>query len=190
MRNIRKLCMQVLKSLKKYFSSLLSHISFYSSSQKGFTLVEFLLVMSIFVVMTGIATVNLFSFQRESQLNATFNTFVADIKNQQTKAMSGDTAGEGVVQNYGIIFDAANFRYILFGGTYSATNSANFAVTIPNTIQISTTLPNSQLIFSRGSGEVSGYSSTSASITLRDTATNDQRIIQLNRYGVITSVTN
>lgn len=174
----------------RYFSSFIFHFSSKSQLQKGFTLVEFLLVMSIFAVLTGIATVNLFSFQRESQLNATFNTFVADLKNQQMKSMSGDTVGGANVENYGITFDPSNYRYILFRGTYSSSNIANFNVAVPNTVQITTTFPNSQVIFLKGSGEVSGYTtSNSATITMQDTSTNDQRVIQLNRFGVITGVT-
>jgi prepilin-type N-terminal cleavage/methylation domain-containing protein len=98
------------------------------SAQKGFTLVEFLLVMAIFAVLAGIATVNLFTFQRQSQLNASLDIFIADLKEQQMKAMSGDAAGESTVENYGINFDSANYRYVLFKGTYSAANAANFAI--------------------------------------------------------------
>ena len=168
----------------RYFSHLISHFS----PQKGFTLIEFLLVMSIFSVLAGIATVNLFSFQNKSQLNTVFNTFVADLRDQQAKAMSGDTNGTGVIDNYGIRFDAANFRYTLYKGTYSATDSANFSVSYPNTLQITTTFPSSQVNFAKGSGEVVSYASTSATITLRDTMTNSQKVIQLNRYGVISSI--
>jgi prepilin-type N-terminal cleavage/methylation domain-containing protein len=157
-------------------------------NEKGFTLVEFLLVMSIFVTLVGIATVNLFNFQRQSQLNATLNVFMADMKDQQMKAMSGDASGESTVEDYGINFDPANFRYILFKGTYSATDAANFAVDVPETVEVTTTFPNSQLIFQKGSGEIPSYSSASARITLRDTANNDQRVLQLNKYGVVTSI--
>lgn len=156
--------------------------------QKGFTLVEFLLVMSIFAVMAGIATVNLFSFQHKSQLNATLNTFTADMKEQQTKAMSGDSGGNTTVENYGINFDPSNHRYVLFRNTYSSSNSANFVVSVPQSLQITTTFPNSQLVFQKGSGEINGYSSSSATITLLDTMNNDQRVLRLNKYGVITSI--
>jgi prepilin-type N-terminal cleavage/methylation domain-containing protein len=179
-----------MKKLINVWSRIKPNLQLPQSAQRGFTLVEFLLVMSIFAVMTGIATVNLFSFQRESQLNATFNTFVADLKNQQMKAMSGDTGGASTLENYGINLDPSNYQYILFSGTYSAANAANFAVSVPNTVQVTTTFPNSQVIFQKGSGDVSGYTSATSTITLRDTATNEQRVIQLNRYGVITGVTN
>lgn len=158
------------------------------SSSRGFTLVEFLLVMSIFAVLAGIATVNLLSFQRQSQLNATVNTFIADLKEQQMKAMSGDTSGEASMENYGVNLDAANFQYILFKGSYSAADTTNFAVAVPRSVNISTTFPNAQISFEKGSGEIVGYASNSATITLQDSSNSDQKVIRLNRYGVITGV--
>ncbi len=161
---------------------------FNHSNQKGFTLVEFLLVMSIFAVLASIATVNLFSFQNKSQLNSTFNTFVADLKDQQAKAMTGDTSGTGVIDNYGIRFDSTNHRYILYKGTYVASASANFAVTYQNTLTITIASASSSITFAKGSGEVTNYASTSAIITVRDSMTNEQKVIRLNRYGVISSI--
>lgn len=160
----------------------------YATFQKGFTLIELILVMSIFAVLAGIATVNLFSFQHKAQLDSTLNMFIADLKGQQTKAMAGYANGEANVENYGINFDSSNYRYVLFKGTYSSSNTANFSVSYPNSIQITTTFPNSQLIFTKGSGELSGYATASATVTLQDTQNNEQKTIQFNRYGVITSV--
>ncbi len=156
--------------------------------QRGFTLIEFLLVMSIFATLAGIATVSLFRFQNESQLNSTLNTFMADLKDQQAKAMSGDTSGTTTADNYGIQFDSANHRYILYKGTYVATASANFAVSYPNTLTITTASASSSITFTKGSGEVTNYASTSAVITIHDSMNNDQKVLRLNRYGVISSM--
>lgn len=171
-------------TFKKYFSPRTSYLS----PEQGFTLIELMLVMAIFVVLTGIATVNLFSFQHKSQISATLNTFIADMKNQQIKAMAGDTNGDTTVDNYGITFDSGNYQYVLFKGTYSVSNANNFVVSVPNTIQLTTTSANSQIIFAKGSGEVNGLSSGVTTITLRDTVSNEQKVIQLNRYGVITEI--
>jgi prepilin-type N-terminal cleavage/methylation domain-containing protein len=187
MRNI----LNLYKHLRNYLSSFISHFSSQkgvTSVQSGFTLVEFLLVMSIFSVLAAIGTVNLTSFQRQSQLNSSVNVLMADVKAQQIKAMSGDTAGGPTVENYGISFDPTNFRYILFRGTYSAVNAANFAVSVPQTVEVTSTFPNGQLIFQKGSGEISGYASASAIVTLRDTMTSDRRVLQFNKYGVIANI--
>lgn len=153
---------------------------------RGFTVIEFLLVSAIFAVLVALTTVNLFSFQHKSQITGTLETFITDAKEMQTKAMSGDTEGRASNSSYGI--NMASTRYILFHGTYSSSESTNFSVTLPNTIQVSTTFPNSQLIFQGGSGEIIGYASTSASVTLRDIVTNEQKVLQFNRYGVVTAI--
>jgi len=156
------------------------------NAQEGFTVIEMLLVMAIFAVLVALGTVNLFSFQHTSQITTSVNSFIADIKEQQTKAMVGDTEGRTANANYGLNF--ATTRYTLYHGTFSSTDSANFVVTLPNTLQVTTTFPNSQLVFEAGTGDIVGYASTSASITLRDTVTAAQKVLNLNRYGVITSV--
>lgn len=166
-------------------------MSFFSSknlqnAQQGFTVIEFLLVAAIFAVLTALTTVNLYKFQHNSQVTTSLNSFIADIKEQQTKAMVGDTEGRTGNSTYGINFSTT--KYILFHGTFSSTDSANFTITLPNTLNVTTTFPNSQLVFAGGTGEIVGYASNSASVTLKDTGTNSQKVIQFNKYGIINSV--
>ena len=153
---------------------------------RGFTVIEFLLVSAIFAVLVALTTVNLFSFQHKSQITGTVEAFITDAKEMQTKAMSGDTEGRSSNSTYGI--NMASTRYILYHGTYSSSEPTNFSVTLPNTIQVTTTFPNSQIVFQGGSGEIVGYASTSASVTLRDTVTSEQKVLQFNRYGVVTAI--
>lgn len=166
------------KILIAHFSPLIS--------QKGFTVIEIMLVMAIAAVLVGLATVSLFNFQHKANLTATTDTFIADLKDQQTKAMSGATEGQTINNTYGI--NLASNRYILFRGTYSSTASANFTINLPDTVQVTTTFPNSQIIFEKGSGEIYGYASNSASVTFQDRNSSEQKVIQLNKYGVITSI--
>lgn len=154
--------------------------------QNGFTAIEMLLVTAIFAVLVALTSVNLYSFQHKTQSNMSLNTFIADIKQQQTKAMVGDTEGRNSNSTYGINFATTN--YVLFHGTFSSTDSANFTVVLPNTLQVSTTFPNSQLIFAAGTGEIVGYASNSATVTLRDISNNSQRVMNFNKYGIITNV--
>ena len=154
--------------------------------QKGFTVIEFLLVCAIFAILIALTTANLYSFLHNNQTSTTINSLIADIKEQQTKAMVGDTEGRTGNSTYGINF--ATTKYILFHDTFSSTNSANFTITLPNIEQVTTTFPNSQLVFDKGTGMIVGYASASASITLKDIATNKQKIINFNKYGIITSV--
>jgi hypothetical protein len=102
--------------------------------------------------------------------------------------MNGSTEGRATADNYGVYF--MSDRYILFhGASYSESESTNFTVNLPSDIQIqSTTLPSNTLLFSALSGEMLGYSESANSITLRLINTNQQSVITLNRYGVVTSI--
>jgi len=153
------------------------------SLQEGYSLVEITLVGALIALLLSLVTLNLFQFQHTSQLSATVNTFVADYKEQQIKAMYGDTNGTGSLSNYGIYFGGSS--YTEFQNTYG---TSNFPVNLPTGIQISTTAPNSQILFLKGSGEISGFTSGENTIVLKDTAAGTQKTITLNRYGVVTSV--
>lgn len=154
-----------------------------SSLQRGFSLVEITIVISIVALLLGLSTLNLFQFQHSSQLNATVSSFLADYKGQQIKAMTGDTSGIGSLSNYGIYFGTSS--YTEFQNTYG---TANFVINLPSGTQLSTTFPSSQILFLKGSGMVSSFTSGKNTITIKDTANNTQKTITINQYGVVTSV--
>lgn len=155
----------------------------YSTLESGFSLVEITLVISVVAVLLGVATMNLFQYQHTSQLSSSVSSFLADYKEQQIKAMIGDTSGTGSLSNYGIYFTSAS--YTEFQNTYG---NANFSISLPSGLQFTTTLPGSQIIFLKGSGEVSGYTAGQNTIVIKDTVNTTQKTITLNRYGVVTSV--
>ena len=164
--------------MKKYFSFLISHFSF----QKGFTLIELIIVMAIFATLVGISTISLLNVKHKSTLNTVVNTFLADLKEQQIKAMVGDTEGSGVVYNYGIHFETST--YTLFHGTYSSGGTGNFVVPLTDTVQFNSFSQGNSIIFAKGSGEASGMTT----ITLIDTVDNNQKTITVNQYGVVTGI--
>ena len=166
----------------KFFRRIES-LSFNASLQAGYSLVEITLVGAFIALLLSLVTLNLFQFQHSSQLSATVNTFVADYKEQQIKAMYGDTNGTGSLSNYGVYFGSSS--YTEFQNTYG---TSNFSVSLPTGIQISTTSPNSQILFFKGSGEISGFTSGKNTIILKDTVAGTQKTITFNRYGVVTSV--
>jgi prepilin-type N-terminal cleavage/methylation domain-containing protein len=151
--------------------------------RNGFTLVELLLVMAIFAVLSGIATINLANVQHKSQLSSTVTALIADVRSQQVESMVGDGQGTGAATNYGIRFSSTS--YTLYRTTYG---TSNFVVTLPTNLQLTFASASSDLVFLKGSGEIPGYSSASAVLTIKDTADNSQKIVKLNRFGVITSV--
>lgn len=157
-------------------------------SQKGFTFIELIVVIGIMTTLLGIATTNLLGAQNSASLNTTVDTLISDIRNQQLKALTTDTQGRATTDNYGVYFETDN--YVLFHGSiYSPADPSNYKIDYGNQIQASNiSFPNSEIIFSKGNGEISGYTSGSNTITLLNTSTNQQKTIQFNQLGVITGI--
>jgi len=156
------------------------------SNGKGFSLVELLLTMSVIAILIGISTMNFTGIQHKTTLAATVDGLVANLSQQQIKAMVGDTEGRQVLDNYGVYFGATS--YTLFNDIYYSTGSANFSENLPASQQVTSTFSNSQIIFQKGSGEILNYDPLQSSISVQDLTSGEQKIIQFNRYGVITSI--
>lgn len=152
------------------------------SKHKGFTILELLVTMGIFAVLTSLATINLLGAQHIASIDTTVSTLIADLKQQQIKAMTGDTEGRTAGDQYGIHFETN--KYVLFHGTYNSTDNSNFPVSLDGTLSFTNISDGGNIIFSQGSGESSGLST----ITLKDTATNKQKVFSINIYGVVTDV--
>lgn len=151
----------------------------YALQPSGFTLPEVVIVIGIMLTMLGIGTLALVRAQNQNYLSSTLDSFIADLREQQIKAMVGETEGSGSAASYGIHFEGTS--YTLFRGSYG---TGNLVVTLPPTVQITTTFGNSRILFAQANGEVGG----TGTITFFNTANNEQKIVTVNRYGVITSV--
>lgn len=151
----------------------------------GFTIIELTLVVSIIFVLLTLTTFNLFKSQSKVSLSSFSMTLISDIKQQQTKAMAGDSEGRATHDAYGIYFE--NNRYIFFHGPeYIPSDPGNFIITNnDNLIFSNIDLPNSKLIFASVSGELADYDSNHKSITISTSINDDQKIIFFNRYGIV-----
>lgn len=149
--------------------------------KKGFTLIELVVVMGIFVALLGIATINLSGAQSRTTLNSAVEVFIADLKSQQLRAMAGEEDSTGGPAPYGVHFE--NSEYILFqGASYLSSDPGNFDVSLPTGTEF---FPiSSDIIFASGSGEVSA----DFVITIRRTGSTAQKTINLNRYGVVEEI--
>lgn len=155
--------------------------------QAGFTLPELLTVIGIIAILFGFASINLVGAHRSASIGAVVDTFVADARQQQIKAMSGDTEGTAAAGAYGIHF--ANNEYTLFyGETYTPAASSNFVIELPGNTVMSTTFPGSTLIFNKANGEVKDFSDSQNTVTIQNAAGSGQTIIEFNKYGVITTI--
>ncbi|MEN9328480.1 MAG: hypothetical protein RI947_1288 [Candidatus Parcubacteria bacterium] len=154
----------------------------------GFTFVEIIVVIGILATIAGLTIMNLSGVQRRAYLNTQLTTTIADLKSQQLKAMTGDTEGRSTHDAYGIHFGSSS--YTLFHGlTYNASDSSNFTINLDGNIDLTNiTLPQSEIIFTSGSGELTNYIQGADAFTLRNTLNGDQKTVTINRYGVIISI--
>ncbi|MBI5613896.1 prepilin-type N-terminal cleavage/methylation domain-containing protein [Candidatus Gottesmanbacteria bacterium] len=157
------------------------------SDQKGFTISELSLTIGIFAILFAIGSIILLRAQPTTALITTVDSFVADTKQQQIKAMSGFT-GNGATDDSFSIFIAQN-SYALFRGTaYNAQDTENNQIQFDASLLASTTFPNSILSFHKGDGEIVGFQSGLDTVTFQHTTTGGQKTIKFNRYGTIISI--
>ena len=155
--------------------------------KRGITLIEVIIVVGVLLTLVGMASVSFLPLRSRSFLDTAVTTLVSDLRSQQIKALAGDTEGRSVNDNYGIYFGTNS--YTLFHGTsFNPDDPSNFMITLEDNISVNSTLPSSRVIFSIKSGEVLSFSETQNSITLEDTVADNSKTININRYGVVTSV--
>lgn len=151
-------------------------------------MVELLVIMSIIAILSGLATINLIHSQRGATLQSTLLTFIADTKQQQMKAMQGDTEGRSYPDYYGIHFTQNS--YVLFHGTtYNSSDSANFTISLDSNLQFNPiNLTNNNIIFIPLNGEVYGYSSAANSVSLLDITNKQNKTLKFNYLGVMAGI--
>lgn len=160
----------------------------YSSyKQAGFTLIEVIVVVSILLTLIGLIITNPLNLRESTSINTFVYTLITDIKNQQIKAMVGDTEGRGIPDTYSIYIEPT--KYTLFHGqNYSDGDSSNFAVTVDDQYQLLTIFPSNKIVFASGSGEIVGFAQNQNTINIVDTRTGQQKVITINKYGVVTGI--
>lgn len=122
----------------------------------------------------------------KSSLEGAIQTLIANLKQQQIYALTGQTEGRSSNSNYGIHFSANKYT-IFHGNTYSAVDNSNYVITLDD-INITTTFNLGDLIFSKDTGEIVGYSTEHNTITFTQTANNLFKVITIGKYGTIESI--
>jgi len=151
--------------------------------KRGFTLVELLLVMGIMAVLFSIGTISFFGQQGNANVAQGVGILVADMRSQQTKAMTGTTYQGASQDGYGIHFESDTYT-LFVGDTYSSSDPSNSVVELPGGTSISaSTFAGNQVVFLRASGEVSGYVLGQDYVEL--TAGNKTTRVRVNELGVV-----
>ncbi len=152
------------------------------ASQKGLTLVELIVVIGILSLLIAIAFVSVANIRVLTTNTNTISVIASDLKAQQIKAMTGDTEGRGVKDNYGI--KILPNEYIFFHGNgYNPMETTNYSFSIGSGYTLSTTLPDQTILFASGSGEVVNFVPNQDTITITNSQTNQTRSLKLNAYG-------
>lgn len=88
---------------------------------KGFTFIELMVVVAISAILIAIAIAGLRYFQFSTTLKSEANKIISAVRLAQNKALASEND-----QNYGIYFNTAEKKYILFGGnSYIADSPLN-----------------------------------------------------------------
>jgi type II secretory pathway pseudopilin PulG len=154
----------------------------------GFVLIELVVVFGMMAVLIGLTSMNIFGANRKATLTGTIDTLAADITSQQTKAMSSVSQNGVVPLGYGIRFDTN--KYTLFQGlVYTPANTSNIVIPLDSRVTFSfISLPDNAVAFASQSGEIAGFNPVQNTFSLHQTDSGETKTIQVNRYGVITSI--
>lgn len=179
-----------------FISSLFHHIqrigTFHGRLDKhqassGFTLIEMIVVLGVLGTLMAFSVTNLVGLQNRTRLATTMATMVSDIEMQRLRAMDGDTGGLGTIESYGVYFGET--QYVLFHGTsYNALASDNVVIAYDEPVTLSSiTFLGSQIVFTKGSGEIASFVADQNTLTLSNPANNATKQLVFNKYGTITS---
>ena len=135
------------------------------AGRQGFTIIEVLVVLTIFITLMAIGYVSVVGIERRAPITATVNTLIADLRSQQTQAMSGGSQGTGVS------IQSISYTFIPSGRVTS----------LPENITLSPA--GTILYFANGSGDTAG-----ATLTVTQTLTGEHKTVTINRYGAVTSI--
>lgn len=154
--------------------------------KRGFTLIEVLVVTAIAGLLLSFVFINTVKPQSTTALTSGVNVLISDLRLQQLKSMAGET---GILEASpsGVFFGSTS--YTLFsGGNYSPLNPDNFTVTLGKGLRFSSvSLPNSEVQFATGSGEIVSFTPESDSVTIQWN-NGVSKTIKLNRYGSATQI--
>ena len=163
---------------------------------KGFTLIEIILVLAIFSVLSLAGIESITQFQKSALLRGTSDEFAAVLRSARTKSMNGellegekpeDFASDGL-PIYGLKTDSAS--YTLFRRYILVCNPPNPCPTVQDSdlenYLLSTQLSfsgNGQIIFQRITG--SPVSGSNLQFTLVRENSTDKSIIDITSVGVV-----
>lgn len=151
---------------------------------RGFTLIEITIAIAIFAILAALITMNLAKPVIDTELNASVEQLKNTFFEARTKSMTGFAESGSAAQKFGVFFNSGS--YILFQAPYSEGAATNFITSLSSGYTFSSvTFPSSQIIFTKLSGEVEGFTSGQNIIILQNTQTGISKTITIYKSGVI-----
>lgn len=111
---------------------------------KGFSIVEFLVVIFIIALLTTLVLVNYRQGQQKNVLNSATQRLAADLRRAQNSALAVKTESAGIPYGYGIYVDNSGNQYRYFYNTgsppkYTGSSNDLEIITLPAGVTISPT---------------------------------------------------
>lgn len=152
--------------------------------QSGFTLIELIVTMGVFLTIFTLSWLNFSTISSTSSLGISTQSLISDLRDQQTKAMTGYSLNGVSESDYGIYF-GSNYYTLFKGSTFNSNDSNNFSVNLADAnLKFTNVLfQNNIVVFRASSGEVENYLQGFDSITILNTLTSKTTVIKLNEYG-------
>lgn len=100
---------------------------------RGFTLIELIIVIGIIAIISVVATLNIFSYREQQDLDLTTREIVVALRNAQDRSISQESGNR-----FGIHFEnpsGGQSFYDLFSGTTYATGTIISKVTLRSSLQ-------------------------------------------------------
>lgn len=143
---------------------------------KGFTLIELIVVIGIFTIVSALSVPFIQSFQTSSNLHTHANTIVRTLRRAQQQAIAGRDDS-----SWGVYFDSSNNQFLMFLGDDYATRDEDYdqETEYSNIFIIDTDFGN-EIYFSIYSGQPS----EAGTITI-SSPNNQSKVISIGSLGMV-----
>jgi len=154
--------------------------------EKGFSLIELMIVVAILISVGAIVIPSIASFQEAPQLNNAFEEVISILRIAQNRTLSSEANSK-----YGVYFDTATtpHQYVLFKGASFSSRDVSYDLTYPLLPAVEfyeiDTGDDDEIVFDR----LTGFTANSGSISVRlKNDTNKTKTVYIDGSGVISPI--
>lgn len=154
------------------------------ATQAGFSFVEVIMTLLLLVVLTGLAAMSTALTFNRVKIASELTTLLADLRQMQIKAMSGEIESGATNKAYGLWIGESEYQ-VFQGETRSG--SVDLGTFEIEGATFSSTFSNDEVVFASGSGQILNFTPGQNTITIYKTGSLQQQTVTLNSYGVVTA---